>query len=781
MSNDISSGEHTSDNLIATNKDKVKNTEIYSALLDKLTTKKIVNQGDIEFHEADICIFKDLPSEKVDFTSKSDHPKIDAFFKSLKMATSRLNFMNTSINKWKEYYIYPSESELNIKSKDWKCCINKNEEVIQNWINALLRDIKTAKDGGSQSIVRNSIVGPIGSGKSTFTKRICSEFFSRFTAESILPSRVEFRKVNNNITNENDAKSHMGESIIDCLCRDIFRACLDKGLGPLNLEKTNILETELLEEGFKEFFEEQLKLVYISNEKCTAFDVHIYLDTQYKNFREIVDGYGKFDVERRQSIIGLLPQEHKEVLISYFSNKGWQFLIIFDGFDYINAHDIFEETPNYYKIKALSNILGDPYIYEILSNIKYRMPFHSISVFRDPTLVRLKEKYSEAWTVEGNEYRIFPPDTQSLISSCARRVCQDSEFKKNYPLEKINEIVNQSLLIIILEKDEIQEHDWITHSVFNSNARRHLEFFYLTFKFIYYEFFIDSDVDNLDQNADILTFVEFACSEPLENKIRQKAYRIFETLIHKNYTHFVNFLSFKSSKNPPNGNQNNETLKTNRRRLYQRSKFFGFIDNVFNYDPEERGKISVIGKIRILEYVRARKKVRQAELMEFASRYFTDRFLCLVVLVRVELLEVSWEDGPVYELSEQGEIVLDHIFYKTEYIEHIIGSIAFPAKFAKKLNIIESRVAPQTADNHKSRTENIIEWAAAAMFNSYLFIEYIKEVEKKEGSFLFDSIDNIKFTCIHEKMHDNFHENLKKICAGPHGGDISKYINNKIS
>lgn len=640
-----------------------------------------------------------------------DYPNIVPFYDALYRISDRFDYLTTEEERWEKDYVLPDALSIwtdrfNTRTDTETKPINSSKQVMSTWFDGLIEKTSPARKQ-REIFIRYFITGEVGSGKSTLLKKGIRDNYERFRRAKVIPARVEFSKLPRSAPKlQKDDVDVLRLAIIDALYRDIH-----------HIFKSN--ESFVAHPNFKPF-KRYIVDFYIAQNGPGDIDEIQRKAEEFADFN-LAQARRFYEMSRKERKTHVFQTNiiFKQLCVRYVHEKlDFDFLAIFDGFDYLSAADYLYSTPASNQISNLSTTHHGSNSFPLLEEIYSPMDFHHIYIMRDVTYARYIETHPTIFsTFDRRHFRIIGPSSKALVARAIARVCSQLNQPDLSPkVWEFDKFMRRTLRASITKGDRHQSEKGSISAVdaiaplnlFNGNARLELSFLRFMIELLVLEIlpYVDPSKQYADSLSDLFSIVQ---APEFRREIETKRYRFLSLLLCRNTSSFRNSLMLGPD-DAPNA-------------IMERDDGTGnFIDNIFNYDESNQCQFALLGKIRVCELVRQDPMTRKEIVDAIGDEYTNDIDRLLATMCRTGLLKTRWKnDSVLFQTEPAGLICIDHLVHKTEYIEYVFPHIALP-KGVRKLGL---------SAYDRERTSSPF-WARASLVNSFLLLKYIEWLEDKE-------------------------------------------------
>lgn len=677
--------------------------------------------GTVASHPATLSY--DVPDLAPEFNLSSVRerfPKLIGFIKSLETLVRKFDFADTGMNEWKNSYIFPDafskrKDRFNFDANELSAILNHSDVHIDAWVNDIFNRAEERRTSSGR-MMRLLVTGEVGSGKSTTVKRVLKIHRRRFFENRLIPTRIEFRK----LARSADPKDPLNQletlrrATIDAMYRDICHYFING----------TRLRTFMKNSLFSSRFENFVQSDYIntrSRYELSFTDIQREAQNFFLyNYNKSAD-FANMSRKQRNSSVYSTDYLFKEITIKFIDEViGMEFLIIFDGFDYLTAADYIYHTENSEYIGHLAKFHDTPTGYYILRELNYSLDVHQITIMRDATFARFMERSQGLQEMHVKSHRrIAPPSSPDLVFSGIERVCKNVGVNvRREDVAEFVEYIRNEIRRSIVNRQFIQGDRLVSADVtglrgitlFNGNARKELDFLRYVIELILRE--IISEMDSIDtRNFGPRELLAVSRTEDIKAKIRQKNYRLFSVFMCRKYHYFRNAIALGGV---------SEDLRPSQ--ILELDGIGSYVDNIFNYDETERSLLSLVAKLRVCEIADGVPKTDRTISQLLGADYVTDLSRLLATMIRTGLLRARWKNAsPYFQTEPLGQVCYKYLAIKPEYIEHVVlhTCLPFPAR--------EACVRVLDRETVSARR-----WSTASIVNSFVLYQLVRRVEEEE-------------------------------------------------
>lgn len=671
--------------------------------------------------------------------------ELSSYLDDLIKITEKLKF-TSSVEDWKKYYVFPKS--FTGSQAHPHAYVNESESVACKWLEHFLASLPHSQ--GYTNPEPALIVGPVGSGKSSFIKYMLIVHNEKFSKKKVIPVRIELSTVKKRLKTKHvsNYESQIRSLGLSRMVRDSIYYLVFKGwLGNYHNNHSD---------DQKEKFLNLLLIKY----RGTLYETAIKKDIDH--IGTYIDSVMECDPNK--ALLDSLSENILSMVIEFIRSIGYIFLIIYDGFDAISANDHFTKESPLDLLKIVASAARDPSFYSTVGHDRFNTTprCYSLISLRGNTF----RYFCQEWTREyGGDapipYVIAPPTFHELITQRAEHQRPlHPEFTNHDHLKWSNKIfINAYLSVarhvaLILNgelptlatigiSDLYSEKGYDIISIFNGDTRTTLMFFRSLLLFMFHKAARDSGY-KLSQTtptvASMSRYVEsFFTNSHQFLSFRPYMYR--KLLLVGSGNSFHNFCRLEAGKIILGDFSRN--VKSNisaafdeqRSPLLRNDQCNGYCDNPYMYHEryEHFGSPSLFLKIRILQILNIdhRTSVQETTIISRLRDWFglnlskVDLHHTISVMIYAGFVSVeSITDIASFRIESFGKCMLEHNLHKLEFVEHIITRTLLPPAIRDCLK----------HDENGAGLDSTREWQINSISNFYVFLLYANWVEEKENA-----------------------------------------------
>jgi hypothetical protein len=666
--------------------------------------------------------------------------------------------------------------------------LNLSEVLTDRWV----RTVISVLEKSSQKRIA-IFLGKEGSGKSAFFKFVLRTRADAFWNSRIIPLRVEYSKFekalhSSSVTSASRFQAYNGDidkyaaravvtEIGQCIARDVFLMKFsqyfnDLGRAELSGELRDfvgaLVKNRVKERDFTKYIRDSLEMDIL---QLSTYALH-------------------FDDEKFFSVSRLL----KQCLVADALTKGYEILLIFDGFDTISFEEHITGPSKIRLLLAFARLFDLGKALNYVEDMGFVIRPHIWMVLRDSTaLLHFTSGFSDAYKKYVSDYlwRIGTPTASNLVSG--RINLTFSSPKNNAP---DNELHNGITSIINLAGKAINETLSLNQksltTIFNADCRRVLDFTHAVVMFL-----LERTLKHQGKVNSVSDLVAKLKSE-LTEVVSSKRYLLSEMILLRNQKRFHNWVV--EGKRAPLDRDVIEFTLANRSYLDQ-AKIAGFIDNIFQYlhfpgqRPVAPNRNRLLIKLHFCQIITTFGKmtldaIRKHLRVEFQYELSDEDFLLLSAsLIKAGFIELclTVDDArggefPLQEpttnpnllatrlaefgnapitISQKGQYVIDHLIYQLSYIENVFHRTLLPEWIIRKSDIGLKYV---NGDHW---------WAAISVVNAFRFLTAVYSIEKNM---------NLLGTgySIYERMYQGVNASISRMTGADKTGEMDVWVADQI-
>lgn len=683
-------------------------------------------------------------------TLQRAYPDIERLLDALDRATSKFDFKRTSLQEWRDYYLFPASPSVPVprwapaladdpafgapSATDELDVINSSPTVASQWLATLLRHVRAGgSDAGKSKRLLAFVLGKVGSGKSSFIKYLLNIHVSAFREARVIATRIECSKLDRDRRDNQPYKDALFECITRSLVRDVFR--IMKGDNPTlrrdpsddNID--NIIGGDSLREFLIDY------MYTIAARKGTP---SLGLDTiRTKTLREewvahelrLLHRYRDDPSPQRLRDIN---RTTCELLLYYVFSRGYRFIPMLDGFDYITAADRLMDARNCHWLSAAADALLNWDKERVLADYKQQLPMHFVIVIRENTLPDFMRHVPRVNPAKSKIrfYNVKSPTSDQLLRSAIWRVFTDTGAGHSAASRALRSYkAARPAVVKALDVPPSMSID----DIFNGNARFMIRFLRYTLLLL---------LDHITARrgrpavADEAKALEDILAFDLSDYAKYSGYRFFEVLLLTNHRWFTNHMEIDKDyfdrllEFDPDPEQHEgverQLEEMTRRAFKECDEEAGYCDNVYNYHTYDRdpGGKAFLEKLWILRLLMRNggNSMQAAQIREELGAVYgynpPHLDWTLSLMVKNGQISISPQAGrEAFYAEGHGRYAATVLWKKLAYVEHVFHETLYPEPVAR-------------AGIDCVRFDDRERWKLAAIVNSYLHLQYFCHVEK---------------------------------------------------
>jgi hypothetical protein len=713
---------------------------------------------------------------------------------------SKKTFGKGKTRQWDQQYIFAEHSSD-------ESVVNDSLKSISDWVDKNLLGIRDKKNETQSKDFLNSLcllIGPTGSGKSTFNKYVSTKFFDKFVQHKRIVSRIEQRKlydyIKMNQASFSGQSSELRKMTIGNLCSKFICASIARDFFHLNFSthnksKSNDNDTKTFTPTSSQSFskkddskkldvETELNKIGTEVDDQLTFYLTTILAGQY-TITDIKDrivkfhNKGKYDFtigNNRESWVANNLQDSDFPLSCFLYLlvikqicSDLECVTIFDGLDFVQAADF-----------GLKTLQADVFsaVCDLTVNHKLKLRFDGITTFLQPKPILTMRNCTFGYFASsykahlGNPgysvSKIKPPEYQKIIEF------MDSVLVDKYSIPEIYAGKFTDRLMREFERlENFVDHNDISE-MFQGNIRHRLNYTKNLIDYVYENCHRRWTSKDKMKYTFLQFYLDFSDDSEGQDGFIIPAYKLFDFLTHAGNLRFSNFCRVSSI-----SRWREQQLRSSNPYLLEdiltdTDIGSGYLANVFNYHIPYSGKDDcafLLEKVAILTHLNTnsptaasakhRSLVALKEEISAGwpiSEYFD---ISVMLLIREAFIEAEEIGGEIqYRISRLGKIVIEKIYFSLAYIENIVFGTLLPTA------VIDAA--------HSTYRTTDRQWIEKYIANSYLFLasvawaEKAAQVSKGNASMkfferirqcIYNSVKNI----VQEAEKDNKNEQIKNI------------------
>lgn len=631
----------------------------------------------------------------------------DNLWSAIERINTKFNYQNTTSFDWDNYYVFPDLLNKNkVEYLDFLEASAGNMDIINNVSNyeIALNNLLVQLKSDHRRVV-DFVLGRKGCGKSTFIKYLCANKFEIYVKNGIIPSRVEYIKLENKILVENvDVKTTIINSMVNNAFRDSMRFFLfsesELGVGNyLGMSPDEILK------DYKEF--------------CigTLGDDEDYVDLEIEKIKRY--RCCKTWVDRKDVLLTITPFG-KQSFLKYCHKNGLRYQFIFDGFDLITAEEVFYFIEDKeLLLRTIVEISTTMEGKDLIPLVERDFQYNCLIVLRKETYNRffmkgIRNPLSKLINLKEDPYVVVAPSQDQIINVVANKIINNISEDANERIELKKAVYsfikycNYAIVKLVGEKNLLID-------ICNNNIRAYqslLTRIILTFMYLILDYETDS-VDKVNEmKSDLI--VKSLSSPFARRSILKNYYRITGLLIHTKGNRVTNRVG---------------SIRTARREampdyiLGESSPPKGIIDNMMTYHYESNDFRTIMEKIWIVLILKnsditlTDTQIKE-KLVEVYNYQPVALRASLALLCRTNFIfsEINSNFDLAYGLEPLSNTVIDELMFDVVYIENYFHTMLLPQK-----------IWDYSADCHQASGK--IEWLSGSILNTFIFISVIRTIE----------------------------------------------------
>jgi hypothetical protein len=664
------------------------------------------------------------------------------FRDSLDRNLTKFTFAKHSLEEWKRRYVFPNRRLVNVQLQSLgvaeddlemarRQVINLNAEAIRHWTQRNLIDPpREAAERGASAVVY--VQGTVGSGKSSLNKYITNVLFEDFVSAHVIPSRIECRKLLDQMLlnigepskwTRSAIKEQLIRFIKESMLRDIIHYTRSRfvGIG----ENTWLVASER-DQTFPDFktaeFLSFVEKSLADNGRAVGAAMQIA-----EEINRVVDVIGRTKPTSRTNVsrpmLRGMDDFAIDLAIGWHQQAGVRYALLLDGFDYIDAADFFSDSSAQSQlIEAVADWIqrGECRI-PIACSGWIVEPNVSLTIRRNTRSI-LGRKHNQIYSsARARSAFVLSPSMRDLYHSLAKDICEIAiaDGRRHEP-QKILRIINRVRRTMNRELELVN--GLSIGSLFNGNVRHQINYT----RDVIYELaasLLRQNVPTRDTHS-LVALIDFEVA----NYIEHKSYRLVDMLLYSSGHRFANFVHVRAIQpDSPSKALTQDDLSDN-------NIGSGYVGNVLNYHSPYNGPNDfsfLLEKVRILEVIRIDGILRrnrategEADLSLLRERFRQNNWpisrdfrLSLFLLVREGMLEVVENDRiERFSILPLGVVAVEKLITKLVYLENIFFGTLLPNFVYKHADDIE-------------RAQGTTRWAASSLFHTWLLLRTIQFAE----------------------------------------------------
>jgi hypothetical protein len=450
----------------------------------------------------------------------------------------------------------------------------------------------------------------------------------------------------------------------------------------------------------------------------------------------------------------------------------FDFVVMFDGLDLISFEDSLFDKENFHLLLVLVKTFARRGSATLSSDPKSSIRFSSVFLLRRNTYSNFFERAKAELTLTKiDQFEIGPVGARAAAINAVHRAAYRWK-KKLVEKKRAEEIIGAQNIALALDvclryigaSLGLGHRDASLLRLFNGNVRDSFQFIARVAGWMLWNGYESGKLST--GNPKLEPAVEFIVSRDARKMLAQRGYRLVEFLLFYRGPSFesaVTLVSDPSGFESPYESFGNDKKRSH---LSSNAKYFGFIDNVFNYHQTRHKSKNdahcLLEKIRLLQSLDSENWTPLSALADLVHNTFGYRFQSdadfrdvIFILLKGGFIRLNILGGQlVVQRTDRASILLERLVYKNIYLEHVFHRTLFPRVF-----LSQSRDSPRYSD--------ALGWPLNSIRNVFCFLTYIRFVEdnrandvsvpqefriaQKIETSLWESIDRI--------LHRNYSEN----------------------
>lgn len=651
----------------------------------------------------------------------------------MEKAAQKLRYGETSNDTWRDLLLF-SDDRLSRKKpfhkvtsnlKFWTegTVINRTSESFEDWFTHHLLE-RISEGGGERH--SQAITGSPGSGKSTLVKYAISYYSSNIDYLGIVFTRFEFLKF---LADWHEYGNELALSLENYLS---FIRSRDLIISHFMVFRNG--DSLVLKDKYRDAQHLQREILDVAAEMHYKSQSFGRFKTEEYCLKIIEEAVRRVKKGNNYLIKWLRRLEKEDRILIEFALWGEKTVVtIFDGLDSLNVEDAFQETPEWSAVEEIvqkRSVLCKPAIF---TEKGISVKADSIIISRKNTLALLKLKLRERGLRFGinRVYEVQNVDGATAIVSVVSRSCmyiddvRESSTCKQKSFVRNVSILVQRTLVAISRGHGARVPSNLVYGVFDGNLR---ELFRFVARVIFHslnDMLSMKLIEGRSLFGSTLALADHAVKAG-NVYLERKSYQIIEMFLYDGprYENALKFVTNLSKEFP--SPQGAFDIQKNR-------DFYGHVDNLYSYHyrgpADGLDQHPLLEKIRVLQCLRERSMTDRDLLSalkdEFGYEPAEFRTLLLLLikgdLISVNIVQLDDDYDYQYCATPRALLSLVSLIENLAYLENIFHRSRLP-----------SSLVAHISDNPRAEISSE-SWAARAINNSFIFLCYLRKVEKNRS------------------------------------------------
>lgn len=688
---------------------------------------------------------------------------IERLFRGIRKAAEKSEFGKTPLERWNSTLIYSENNVRRLSAEkrfEWVptastryvegIAINASRSVANDWFTRILLPEILDERVPPHS---RAVVGGPGCGKSTLFKYLLSENADLIDRKKVVFSRFEFLKFWRRWRDHRDTKERALEDYMSFIhARDLFLHRFFTLVDGCRFE----LRWQFKDDAFREA--ELYKLEIAMQKNSPRFGLGDKNDLKML----VQETFAQASLSNANLIEWLAKRStaERKLLIAALWQEDVHLVTIFDGLDSLRVEDAFKDSREW---EAVDHIIRKRRFLSApteLLELGWYIKTDSIVVMRNNTADAMEARYiSKGEALEFQKY--YHLDNIHGLAAMVSIVARAAELipdvkglgddQKGEFIFNVMRVIQRTVLAMWRGHGPAVSNELI-YNFFDGNLR---DIFYFVARIMFWSVREMLKLGYLSEEeyfpAPTPKLVNALASSRGNDFLHRKSYRIVELLLFRKGEWFENQAFILDTDDPMM-----EEIGVVKR-VVGNARFFGEIDNIFNYTNDETStsldQHCLLEKIRVVQLC-SRESLSYRELEAALDHEFgfvvADLKLLVRFLQKTDFLTSRVSRGARiefrYSATARGKLCVGSMINNLSYVEHVFHRTLLPKALVKLVDDLP-------------RNEDPLRWAAHSIRNAFILLAYFKALESNPAKGVAASARHRLF----EKLQKNLIASLKRI------------------